>query len=100
MIATYRLDDNSAKYILIRARLKDNVLEWFYSRLEHIELNAEEILIEMRKMFDYVQNKLKLRKQFEDRKWKQRETFSTYYHEKIILANRIPVNEEELLDHH
>lgn len=49
-------------------------------------------------MFDHRQSKL-LRKQFEERKWKLGETFSTYYHEKIILANKVPVNEEETLEY-
>ncbi|XP_077270869.1 uncharacterized protein LOC143902051 [Temnothorax americanus] len=98
LIATYRLDDNSAK-ILIGARLKDKALEWFHSRPEHVELSANDILLEMRKMYDHRQSKLKLRKQFEERKWKQGEAFSAYYHEKIILANRVPVDEEEILEY-
>lgn len=98
LIATYRLDDNSAK-ILIGARLKNKALEWFHSRPEHIKLSANEILMEMRKMFDHRQSKLKLRKQFEERKWKHREAFGAYFHEKVILANRVPVEEEELLEY-
>lgn len=98
LIATYRLDDNSAK-IPIGTRLKNRALEWFHSRPEHIELSANEILIEMRKMFDHRQSKLKLRKQFEERKWKHGEAFGAYFHEKIILANRVPVEEEELLEY-
>lgn len=80
-------------------RLKDEALQWLHSRPEHIELNIEEFFAEMRKMYDHQQSKLKLRKQFEERKWKNEETFSAYYHEKVILANRVPVVEDELLEY-
>lgn len=77
LIATYRLSDNDAK-ILLCMRLKDEALQWLHSRPEHIELNIEEFFAEMRKMYDHQQSKLKLRKQFEERQWKNEETFSTY----------------------
>lgn len=41
----------------------------------------------------------KARKQFEERQWRQGETFSAYFHEKIILANRVPIEEEEILEY-
>jgi len=46
-----------------------------------IELNVNETLTEMRKMFDYRQSRLKLRKQFKEWKWKAEEAFSIYYHD-------------------
>lgn len=98
LISIYRLDDNNAK-ILLGMRLKDKALEWLHSRPEHIELGIEELFSEMRKIFDHRQSKLKLRKQFEERMWKSEETFSTYFYEKIILANRVPVEEEEMLEY-
>ncbi|RLU16824.1 hypothetical protein DMN91_010892 [Ooceraea biroi] len=50
-------------------------------------------------MYDHKESKLKLRRQFEQRTWKPEETFSAYYHEKVILANRVPIDEEEILEY-
>lgn len=98
LIATYQLDDKSAK-IMLGMRLKDKALEWFPSCPVHIELSVEELLSKMRKMYDHKESKLKLRKQFEERVWKSEETFSSYYHEKIIMANRVPIEEEEIVEY-
>lgn len=95
---TYQLDDNSAR-TLISAKLKGKALSWFHSKPEHLTLNIEALLHEMEQMFDLRPSKLSLRKEFEARVWKRDEPFSNYYHEKLILANRIPIAEDELLDY-
>jgi len=40
-----------------------------------------------------------LRKKFEARKWKPSESFADYFHDKIILAKNVPVNEEEMINY-
>lgn len=52
LITTYKLDENNAK-LLLGMRLKGRALDWFHSRPGHIELSVEEILTEMRKLFDH-----------------------------------------------
>lgn len=95
---TYRLNDD-ATTVMIGLRLKGKALEWFHSKPEHIGMPVNELLEKMRKMFWHRQNKLKLRKTFEDRVWKKDETFHEYLHDKMIKGNRVPINEEELLDY-
>lgn len=95
---TYRLDENATR-ILIGSRLKGRALTWFYSKTEHLTLRIEDFLREMGQMFDLRPAKLTLRRKFEARVWKGDEPFSNYYHEKVILANRVPVAEDELLDY-
>lgn len=95
--ATYRLDENSTK-ILISLRLKNKALSWFHSKPEHLQLNAADLLSEMSRMFDNRPSKLTLRRDFEKRKWRSGETFAEYYHEKVVLANRASVDEEEFVD--
>ncbi|KYN21745.1 hypothetical protein ALC57_05879 [Trachymyrmex cornetzi] len=95
---SYQLDDNSAR-VLISSRLKGRALAWFHSKAEHLILNIEDLLEEMTRMFDSRPAKLSLRKTFEARVWKADEQFCDYYHEKIILANRVPIDEDELLDY-
>jgi len=53
----------------------------------------------MQQMFDLRPGKLSLRKEFEARVWKTEEPFCDYYHEKMVLANRVPIAEDELLDY-
>ncbi|XP_018377468.1 PREDICTED: LOW QUALITY PROTEIN: uncharacterized protein K02A2.6-like [Trachymyrmex cornetzi] len=95
---SYMLDDSATK-ILISTRLKGRALNWFYSRAEYLTLSVEDLLQEMVQMFDSRPSKLTLRKEFEARVWKTEESFCDYYHEKVILANRVPIAEDELLDY-
>lgn len=95
---TYWLGENATR-ILIGSRLKGRALSWFYSKTEHLTLSIEDLLKEMQQMFDLRPGKLALRKKFEARVWKGDEPFCNYYHEKMILANRVPVAKDELLDY-
>lgn len=40
-----------------------------------------------------------LRKKFEDRVWRKDESFHEYVHEKIIICNRVPIDQDELIEH-
>ncbi|KAK2578110.1 hypothetical protein KPH14_009888 [Odynerus spinipes] len=96
---TYGLDDQLTK-ILMASKLKSNALNWLHSKPEHIEMSAEELLNDMKKVFDHRPSKLMLRKKFEDRKWIVGEHFSEYHHDKLILANQVGVrDDEEIVDH-
>lgn len=44
-------------------------------------------------------NKLVMRRNFEARKWQYKEDFIEYYNDKILLANKIGVGDEELIDY-
>lgn len=80
-------------------RLKGKAAKWFQSKAEHIELSVDDLLVELREMYDHRSSKVKLRKQFEMRVWKPSETFHQYVHEKIILANRVPIPEDEIVEY-
>ncbi|XP_011883821.1 PREDICTED: uncharacterized protein K02A2.6-like [Vollenhovia emeryi] len=94
---TYQLDDDSAR-ILLGSRLRGSASEWFHSNPEHLGKTFEELLSKMKDMYDHRPTMRTLRRQFENRRWKTTEPFSEYYNEKVILANRIQVAEEELID--
>ena len=95
---TYKLEDDLAK-IILGMRLKGKAHEWFHSKPEYISLTFESLLVELRSMFCHRLNKMVIRRKFEDRIWKKNETFHEYVHEKIILGNRVPIDENELLDY-
>lgn len=96
--ATYGLDERATK-ILIGMRLKGRALEWLHSKPEHIGMHVDSLLTELRGVFHFPLSRLIRRRQFEERTWKRNETFQEYAHDKIILANRVPVDEEEIVDY-
>jgi len=98
LTTTYRLQDDMVK-ILIGARLRGKATEWFRSKPEHIEMSTDDLLLAMRAMFDYRPNKLARKREFEGRIWKRDEAFSAYMHDKITLANRVPIEEDDLIDY-
>lgn len=95
---TYRLDDDCAK-LLIGMRLKKRAFEWFHSKPEYVEMSFERLLETLGAMFRPRENRVLLRKRFENRVWKKEETFQEYLHEKTIMGNRVPIEEDELLEY-
>ncbi|XP_071650662.1 uncharacterized protein [Temnothorax longispinosus] len=98
LCTTYELDDRAAR-ILVGMKLKDQALKWFHSKPEHLEISVEELLEEMRKMFDHRPARIILKRNFEKRVWQVAETFSEHFHDKVTLANQVPIEEEEIVDH-
>lgn len=98
LASTYFLQDEMVK-ILIGAKLKGRAAEWFRSKPEHLEMSTNDLLAKMKAMFDHRPNKLARKKEFEGRVWRRSEAFAAYMHDKIILANRVPVGEDDLVDY-
>lgn len=96
--ATYCLNDNLTR-ILICSKAKGRALKWFHSKSEHLSMSYETLKIEMRSVFDHRPTKLRLKKEFEKRVWQREEPFSDYYHDKTIMANRVPIPKEEIIDY-
>lgn len=94
----YRLDDNMTK-LLLGAKLTGEAAEWFHSVPAHLSLPIDELLRRMEAMYDRREKKMALRREFENRVWQHSETFAEYFHKKIILANKIPIEEDELVDY-
>lgn len=95
---TYQLSESSTR-ILISSRLKGRALVWFNSRPEYLTLSVEELLKEMEEIFDLRPRKLMMRKQFESRIWNRGESFSDYYHDKMILASSVQIAENEIVNY-
>ena len=95
---TYQLDENASK-MLISSELKGRASSWFHSKPEHLTSSVSELLTEMKLMFDHRPSKLTLRREFENRTWQHNEPFSDYFYDKVILANRVSVTDEEIVDH-
>ncbi|KAL0117618.1 hypothetical protein PUN28_008773 [Cardiocondyla obscurior] len=95
---TYQLDDGMTK-LLIGAKLEGDAIEWFHSVPEHLSITLQDLLGRMEIMYDQREKKLTLRREFEKKKWNYGETFAEYYHKKVILANKVPISEEEMVDY-
>lgn len=59
----------------------------------------DELIERMQNIFDHRPARIDLRKQFERRIWRSDETFSNYFYDKVILANKVPMPEDELTDY-
>jgi len=62
--ATYHLSDNDMKIVIIR-RLKGRALKWFHSKPEHLEIEVDELLEQIKLTFDHRPNRVTAKKLFE-----------------------------------
>lgn len=98
LLRNYGLDDNSTK-MLMSMKIKGKALVWLHSCAEHLEMNAADLLFKMKQMYDHRPSKLQLKRRFEERKWRVSETFIEYQHEKVTMANKISIAEEDLVEY-
>lgn len=97
LCVTYHLDDDRAK-LLISNKLKGKAKNWFQAE-NTIPMTLNQILDNFKKMYDHRPTRVVLRKKFEAREWKTSESFADYFHDKIVLAKNVPIEEEELVDY-
>ena len=95
---TYRLGSDATKLLAVSC-LKDQALEWFHSKPEHIGMPIDDLMKELRDIFGDRVHRIAARREFERQTWKREETFAEYTHRKMILANRIRIGEEELIEY-
>ncbi|KAH0944535.1 hypothetical protein HN011_003269, partial [Eciton burchellii] len=93
---TYQLNDNHMK-ILVEQRLRGRTVAWLHSADEYMLLSTVELLKGLGAMFDQQLDSMVLQERFRARKWRKVESFSNYMHQKIILGNRVPIAEKQLL---
>lgn len=81
-------------------RLRGKAQEWFQSRPEFVEMPFDVLLVKYRRMFFFRPSKSATLRQLQERTWRTGESFVDYYHDKMIRANRIPIDDPyELIDH-
>lgn len=98
VLAVFKLDENSSR-ALISTRLKGRALRWFHSKADIMSVPIDELLTEMGTIFKDRASRLMLKQKFEGRKWSSSETFQEYFHEKVILANKVSIHEDELMEY-
>ncbi|XP_076282085.1 uncharacterized protein LOC143209808 [Lasioglossum baleicum] len=98
LLSSYELDQHEKKALLC-SRLTGKVLRWYHSRIDCVDLNSDDLLREMKKMYGLRPDPLVLRREFEKRIWRTGETFSDYLHDKVMLGNRVPVTGAEMISY-
>lgn len=95
---TYDLDENASR-ILVSSKLKGKALSWYHSKAEYLSIDFQCLFEKMESMFHHPLSKMELRRNFEARKWQKDESFEDYCHQKLILGNKIPVQDDEVIDY-
>ena len=98
LIEVHGLEAHTAK-ALICHKLKRKALRWYQSKPDCVDLTYDELLSGLRGMFGQRPNVLDSRRDFERRAWKTGETFADYVHEKLILGNKVPIADNEIVDY-
>ncbi|XP_041450639.1 uncharacterized protein LOC121404693 isoform X2 [Drosophila obscura] len=84
--------------MLLMSKLKDNALMWLHSEVQHMSMPIDQLLNIMENTFQLKESKLSLRRKFESRSWMRDEEFVGYFNDKMMLASRIAIDAEELID--
>lgn len=94
----YKFTEGATK-LMVGSKLQGKAFRWYRSKAEYLSMNLDNLLKEMEIILDQLLGKMDLRRKFEARKWQKEETFSEYWHEKVILGNRVTLKEEELIEY-
>lgn len=86
------------KLVVIR-NLKARAQAWLHSHADYMLQDYEEILRNLKAMFDVPVDVIALRKQLEKRTWSGRENFAVYCQSKRMLAQRLQICEKELVEY-
>lgn len=92
----YQVDDKIL-HLLVVGKMTGTARDWYHSKVEHVTMTWQEIKHELKLHFTSRPERVQLMKRFEARRWKQRERFSDYYHDKLKLGNRLNLSEEDMI---
>ncbi|XP_017032493.2 uncharacterized protein [Drosophila kikkawai] len=93
----YNLDDGCMHMLLI-AKLKGNAQRWLHANATRILEPADQLCEQLITTFGVKMSKGELRSAFQRRQWLPEEKFAAYFEDKVMLANDINIDLEELLE--
>ncbi|XP_041449939.1 uncharacterized protein LOC121404469 isoform X2 [Drosophila obscura] len=96
--AIFKVEDDIMRS-LICARIKGKASAWFFANYSPLSAGIDQILHQLRVMFGNKDNILETRRKFEQRKWIFDEKFVVYYHEKLLLAKDLNMNDAETIQY-
>ncbi|XP_073831188.1 uncharacterized protein [Musca autumnalis] len=95
---TYEFDDNMLR-ALFALKLVGKAKLWLHSRRNTANEDVSTLLEEFCLTFGTKETKLERRRKFEQRKWEPNENFTDYFNAKMMLAGKLQMDEEELLEY-
>ncbi|XP_073818120.1 uncharacterized protein [Musca autumnalis] len=95
---SYKLSDEMLRAIFAK-KLVGRPLTWLHTRRNTFKETVGEMFEQFCLMFGSNESKLELRKKFERRVWKTDENFTDYCNDKIKLASKLKLEEDELLEY-
>lgn len=94
----YELDENAAK-VLVGSKLQGKAADWYFSLVDHLSMSVDRLLEQMDAMFNQPMSRLERKRLFENRVWEKGEAFDNYCHDKVILGNKVPIVQEEIIEY-
>nr|CAI5856666.1 unnamed protein product [Callosobruchus analis] len=85
--------------LLAVSKFTGDAKRWYHSKVDLINMDWNELKVELNRMFYSRTDCISVMSQFEGRKWKQGERFTTYFNDKVILGNRFNLPESDLLEY-
>jgi len=77
--------------MLMVSKIKGKAYKWLHANSDRVLLPLDDLTAEL------ISSKLEIRRKFEGRKWKQSESFGSYVDDKIMLAQGINIDADEML---
>ncbi|XP_016997459.3 uncharacterized protein [Drosophila takahashii] len=93
----YGITGHYVKMLMI-SKIKGKANVWLHANSGRVLLPLEELTAELISMFGEKASKLEIRRKFENRQWNAGETFGSYADDKVMLAQSIYMEPEEMLD--
>ncbi|XP_073817382.1 uncharacterized protein [Musca autumnalis] len=95
---SYKLSDDMLR-ALFATKLVGKPLQWLHTRRNIVTENLDEMFGQFCLVFGSNESKLEMRKKFERRVWRAEENFADYCSEKVKLAERLKLEDDELLEY-
>ncbi|XP_032570916.1 uncharacterized protein LOC116800388 [Drosophila sechellia] len=93
----YNLDDG-CMHMLLMAKLKGNAQRWLHASATRILESTDQLCEQLILTFEVKMSKGELRNAFQKHEWHPDEKFAVYFEDKVMLANDINIDLEELLE--
>lgn len=85
--------------LAVASKLSGHAKVWFHSKVEFITMTWQEFKSELVTMFGSRPSKLTLMKNFELRKWRKNEKFTSYCTDKVALGNLTGLSDADIIDY-
>lgn len=94
----YKCEEEKMKLEII-PKLVGPAKDWFDCSAENVLLSYDELMGKLATLFNVKEDKIKKRRDLEQRKWRAGERLAVYVRAKMMLAEELKLEEEELMEY-